>query len=70
MKVKDLIQALREMPQDAEVYGVSDHGQTPEKVQQPSIVYVESAGHTLWDSYYTNKEEAAEDGAVIQVVIL
>lgn len=37
MKVKQLIELLKEMPEDYEVFSICDHGQQPERSQEPMI---------------------------------
>lgn len=70
MTVKDLIAALTKMNGDLEVYAVTDHGQTPEKICSPSEIYVESADHTLWDGYAADEEGAEEEGYTVKAVLL
>jgi hypothetical protein len=69
MKVKDLIEALQKMDGNLEVYGVSDHGQMPEKAQAPSVIYMETLDNSLeefsHDMYY-----AAEWGWESKAVLL
>lgn len=51
MKVKELIEALQAMPQDAEVYSYCDHGQTPETTYVPNLRYTpERLTYTLHDA--------------------
>lgn len=70
MKVKELIAALRKMPQDLEVYGYCDHGQIPEKVCPPSVAYTpENLEHSIWEGYYANKEEV-EDADFVNMFVL
>lgn len=70
MKVKDLIEALKEMPQDLEVYGYCDHSQSPEKVSTPSVIYVQGDVHTIYDYEYTSDEEEAEENGYKHKAIL
>lgn len=37
MKVKQLIELLKEMPEDYEVFSICDPGQQPERSQEPMI---------------------------------
>lgn len=69
MKVKDLIAALQELDGDLEVYGVSDHGQQPEKISPPSEIFMESAHYSLED-YTGDEEEAEEYGYTVKAVLL
>lgn len=61
MTVAELIKALKQMPQDAQVYSYTDHGQTYEKSAHPSVFFVEEVGYTL-DCIYDNEEVAEECG--------
>lgn len=70
MKVSELIKALQAMDPDLEVYGQSDHGQTPEKVCLPSVVYVEAGTHTLYEGYTTCEDDAEEYGYTVKAVLL
>jgi hypothetical protein len=70
MKVKELIAALQLRDPNLEVYGYCDHGQTPEKVAAPGIIWVESSEHTLWDGYATSLEEANDQGYKVKAVLL
>jgi hypothetical protein len=70
MKVSELISALQLRDPNLEVYGVSDHGQTPEKVQYPKVIWVESAEHSLWDGFAGSEEEAEEEGYKVKAVLL
>jgi hypothetical protein len=49
MKVSELIEKLKAMPQDLEVYSYCDHGQTPEKSSSPEIAYTNSSEYFLED---------------------
>lgn len=57
MKVKDLIKELQKMPQDLEVFGVSDHGQQPERVCSPSVCYTEDLEY-IEDGWCDDKDDA------------
>lgn len=71
MKVKDLIAALKKMDGNLEVYGVSDHGQAPEKVSSPQEIWLEKSAHTIWDGeYLTDEEEAEDEGYKVKAVLL
>lgn len=70
MKVRELIELLKAMPQDLEVYSVTDHGQAPEKSQTPCIAYTDDVTFCLWDNYTTYEEEAEENGFEHKVVLL
>lgn len=65
MKVKELIEALQKMPQDLEVYGVSDHGQIPEQINAPQVVCF---GDDTED--YCSEDEAEEYGYEDKSVLL
>lgn len=70
MTVAELIEALKQMPQDAQVYSYTDHGQTFEQSQSPSVMYTDEVEYTLEGAY--SLEEAEEFGIedAIQVVVL
>jgi hypothetical protein len=71
MKVFELIELLKEMPQDLEVYSYCDHGQSPEKTSTPSIAFTEKANEfCLWDDYTTDEDDAEESGYTQKVVLL
>lgn len=57
MKVKELIELLKDMPQDLEVFGVSDHGQQPERVCRPSVCYTEDLEY-IEDGWCDDKDDA------------
>lgn len=56
MKVKDLIEKLQQLPQDLDVYAYTDHGQTPEGVCSPSVVYFDDDFE-----YFTADEDKARE---------
>ncbi len=60
MKVFELIELLKEMPQDLEVYSYCDHGQSPEKTSTPSVAYTNELSHSLWEDWTSYEEEAEE----------
>ncbi len=68
MKVEELIKYLKQMPQDLEVYGYCDHGQTPEKVCHPSVQYTDELCHSLYDGY--SSEDDPEEGHTKEFVLL
>lgn len=70
MTVTELIEALKQMPQDAQVYSYTDHGQTFEQSQSPSIMYADEVEYTLEGAY--SQEEVEEYGIedAFQVVVL
>ena len=70
MNVKELIAALQQMPQDFEVYGYCDHGQTPEMIKSPSLLFSDGNHYALFDNWTTNGEDALVEGYVTQSVIL
>ena len=70
MKVKELIAALQKMPQDLEVYGVSDHGQSPERIGAPQIIFLEKDAHALWDNFTTDKNEAFDWNFHVKAILL
>ena len=57
MKVKELINLLQEMPQDLEVYGYCNHGQTPEKVLEPTVAYTSELGYSIIDEWCSEEDE-------------
>ena len=57
MKVKELINLLQEMPQDLEVYGYCNHGQTPEKVLEPTVAYTSKLGYSIIDGWCSEEDE-------------
>lgn len=70
MKVKDLIAALKDMDPELEVYGYCDHGQSPEKVSAPSIIYTTGNVHSLDYDWTDNFDDAVDDGYDIKAVLL
>lgn len=70
MTVKDLIEALQLRDPNLEVYAYTDHGQTPEKVQYPKVIWADNLDHTLWDGYVGSEEEAEEEGYKARAVLL
>ena len=70
MKVKELITALQQFDGELEVYGVSDHGQVPEKVSSPVLFWTEEEAYSLREYITTDKEEAEEDGYKFKAVLL
>lgn len=64
MKVKELIELLQQCDKELEVYGYCDHGQTPEKVSSPGVIwFAEKDAHSIWDGEFTyDKYEAEEHG--------
>lgn len=70
MKVKELITALQQFDGELEVYGVSDHGQTPEKVSSPRLCWTEEEAYSLWEYVTTDEEEAKEEGYKFKAVLL
>lgn len=69
MKVKDLIAALQLCDQELEVYGYCDHGQTPEKVQRPSLIY-SNAPDNFYDEYAMTEEDAEDEGYTVKAILL
>lgn len=67
MKVSELIEQLKLMPQDLEVFSMCDHGQTPERSMCPSIYYIDHDDH---DNYTDDEEEADDYGYTLKVVML
>lgn len=70
MKVKDLIAALKQFDGNLEVYGYCDHGQTPEKVSLPSLIYTDGNPHCLWDEYTYDCNDAEDIGYNAKAVLL
>ena len=70
MTVAELIESLKQMPQDAQVYSYTDHGQTFEKSQLPVVAYAEEDDYTM--EYTYSLQEAEEYGIEnpVQVVVL
>ena len=63
MKVKQLIELLKEMPEDYEVFSMCDHGQQPERSQEPMIA---CTPQDYYNSYsfetYMEPHEAQDEG--------
>jgi hypothetical protein len=70
MRVKELIAALKKCDQELEVYGYCDHGQSPEKVSTPSLIYVEGTTHNLWDEYTMDSADAEDFGYTAKAILL
>jgi hypothetical protein len=70
VKVKELIKLLQNMPQELEVYGMSDHGQQPEKACNPQIMYTLEDGRCAAEGYTVYTEEAEEYGYEFKAVLL
>jgi hypothetical protein len=70
MKVKELIELLQKMPQELEVYGVSNHGQQPEKACNPQIMYTVEDGRYVAEGYTVYAEESEEYGYEFKAVLL
>lgn len=70
MLVKELIELLKDMPQDLEVYSYTDHGQTPEKTSTPSVAYTTEISYSLWEDWTTDEEEASENEYEKKFVLL
>lgn len=69
MKVKELIEALKSMPQDLEVYSYCDHGQTPEKSSRPCVAYCEDVDYTI-EGWSSDEDDAEAEGYTKKFVIL
>lgn len=69
MKVSELIEYLSLRDPDLEVYGFCDHGQTPEKVQYPGVIWAASPD-TVWEEYVASLEEAKECGFTYKAILL
>ena len=67
MLVKELIELLKDMPQDLDVFSMCDHGQTPERSMFPSVYYLDP---TDYDNYTSDSEEAEEYGYTKKIVLL
>lgn len=70
MKAKDLLAQLKLLSKaelELSVYGYCDHGQSPEKVQSPSIVYF---GDDPSDGYANDEDEAEENGYKHKAILL
>lgn len=70
MTVHELIAKLLLCDPDMEVYAMCDHGQSPEKVNSPSVIYVGNLDHTLWDDFTSYAEEVEEYGYTKKAIIL
>ena len=70
MLVKELIELLKDMPQDLEVYSYTNHGQTPEKTSTPSVAYTTEIAYSLWEDWTTDEEEAVENEYEKKFVLL
>ena len=66
MKVSELIEELKQMPQDLEVFCMCDHGQTPERSMAPTIYYIDTDDH----DDYTDDEEDAESYGYSKTIVL
>ena len=67
MKVSELIEALKLVPQDLEVFSMCDHGQTPERSMAPTIYYIVADDS---NNYTDDKEDAESYGYSKTVVLL
>ena len=71
MKVKELIEMLQACEQDLEVYGYCDHGQSPEKVSRPSVMYtLDTNNHSVYDEYCMDKMDANDYGYREKAILL
>ena len=71
MKVKDLILLLQREDPNLEVYAMTDHGQAPEKVSCPTVIFTEDTlKHNLWDGFAFEAEDAEEFGYSRRVILL
>lgn len=70
MKVSELIELLKDMPQDLEVYSYTDHGQTPEKTSTPSVAYTTEIAYSLWEDWTIDEEDAIENEYEKKFVLL
>lgn len=61
MKVKELIELLKDMPQDLEVYSYCDHGQTPERTGSPRVAHTDELEYFLWDDWATDPHDVKEN---------
>jgi hypothetical protein len=66
MKVRELIAALQLRDPELEVYAYNDHGQTPEKVGYPGVVWLDPDG----DDFAGSSQEAKEYGYTVKAVLL
>lgn len=74
MKAKDLLAALKQLSKaelELSVYGYCDHGQSPEKISNPGVIYLKEDVHTIYDYEYTSdEEEAAENDYKYKAILL
>lgn len=71
MKVSELIEQLKRFDPELEVYGYCDHGQTPEKISPPSIIFIKETSQSIWDYEWVNtRQDAKEYGYNVKAVIL
>lgn len=70
MKVKELIELLKDMPQDLEVYSMCDHGQSPEKSMNPSIAWAEDLDDVYDGNWSADEEDSQEYGYTKAFVLL
>jgi hypothetical protein len=70
MKVKDLIEALKQFDQELEVYSCCDHGQQPEKSHFPSVIFVDHTDSRLDDGEWTSYEEDAEESGFTKKAVI
>ncbi len=70
MKVKDLIEHLKQFDGELEVYAFTDHGQTPQLISPPQIIYAGDSAYTLWDEWVVAPDEADEYGYQVKAVLL
>lgn len=71
MKVKELIEYLQRCDQELEVYGYCDHGQSPEKVSAPGVIWIEGDVHTIWDGeWQSSSQEAKAAGFKHKAILL
>lgn len=70
MKVKDLISYLQKFDGELHVFGCCDHGQTPEMLSAPALVYAEEFSHSLYENWTEDKDDAEENGYHCVGVIL
>lgn len=67
MKVSELIEKLKAMPQDLKVYSYCDHGQQAESTCEPSVVYAEEG---CYDNFTGCEEYAVVNGWTDVFVVL
>lgn len=70
MKVKELIEHLKQFDENLEVYAMTDHGQSPETVRTPELIYASSGSYTLWDEWTEDVDAAADLDFQVKVVLL